>query len=189
MESVVDRTKQLPSSYTFCDYTGAYHEIAFLAGTKNNQPMMVKRSVSGFTLLELIITILLIAILSAFAIPRLLGTPAYSARSLADQLTSHLQQAQVQALNHRSGSYCVGFTPTTYGLPNNCAVGLANSDEHFALPRATTVRLGGASSFQVNFNFLGQPVGANCNGGCQIQVNASERVNVCIEREGYVHIC
>lgn len=155
-------------------------------GTKNTHFL---GAVGGFTLLELIITILLIAILSAFAIPRLLTTPAYSAQSLADQMISHLQQAQVQALNHRSGSYCVGFSALKYGLPSNCAAGLNNADSSYDLPRATTIQLGATSTFQINFDFLGRPVGADCDGGCQLQVIANETVNVCVEREGYVHTC
>lgn len=175
-------------SYIRCDSTELLNASKKSSGTKAKQSITRMKS-NGFTLLELVITILLIAILSAFAVPRLLSTPEYSAQSLADQVISHLQQAQVQALNHRSGSYCVGFTSTKYGLPSNCGTGLANSDTSFDLPRATAVSLGGSNIFQVNFDFLGKPVGGNCNGGCQIQITAAETIQVCIEREGYVHEC
>lgn len=174
------------NTYLCCESTTVKFASTLSSGT--NQSRFISAH-SGFTLIELVITILLVAILSAFAIPRLLGNTEFSAQTLADQVISHLQQAQVQAINHRSGSYCVGFIATKYGLPSNCASGLANADQSFDLPRATSITLSGNATFQINFDFLGRPIGASCNGGCQFQAISAETVNICVEAEGYIYAC
>lgn len=55
----------------------------------------------GFTTVELVVVIILLAVLSAAALPRLIGRTAFEARALADELASTLRQAQRSALAMR----------------------------------------------------------------------------------------
>ena len=53
----------------------------------------------GFTLIELVLVIMLIGILSAVALPRLVGDRQFADRLQADKLVGLLRQAQLRAMN------------------------------------------------------------------------------------------
>ena len=61
------------------------------------------RKNSGFTLIELIIVIVVLAILAAISVPIFLSwLPEYRLRSAADDLYAHLQHAKMQAIRNNA---------------------------------------------------------------------------------------
>ena len=73
-------------------------------------PMLALRLCSsGFTLVELIVTLILVGILAVVAIPKLVGVSAYNTLGFYDRVASGIRFAQKQAIaKHRN--VCLTFT-------------------------------------------------------------------------------
>ena len=155
--------------------------------------MRTKPRQTGFTLVELVTTIILIAILAVVVIPRLLTTSSYSAFTLRDEFISELRKVQIMAMNNQDRCYRLSVTDTSYQLMRfngACSGSPARTDapQHFQGGANLALFNGGASSFNIEFNRQGVPLvnGARCNGNC-INVLADETLILAIESEGYIH--
>lgn len=83
----------------------------------------------GFTLVELIMTMVIVGIISVVAIPRLFGADVFKSRGFADQVQASLRYAQKVAIaQHRY--VCAAFTTNsitlTIGATNTCGTNLAS---------------------------------------------------------------
>jgi len=67
----------------------------------------------GFTMVELVVTMVVIGIMAAVVIPRMSGIGAFDARGAADQATAYLRFAQKSALAQRRYVQISGLTSTT----------------------------------------------------------------------------
>jgi MSHA pilin protein MshC len=144
---------------------------------------------SGVTLVELIVTMVLLGILAAIAIPHLSATQVYDQIGFADRTLGILQYAQKSAVGMRR-QVCATFTATTVTLtyspvfpPGGCNTNLTGPSGE----NPYTVTATGTASFNgtpTNFSFdpLGQasiPQVINFSGGGR---------TVTVEADtGYVH--
>jgi MSHA pilin protein MshC len=76
----------------------------------------VKKKIKGFTLVELIMTMVIVGILAAVAAPRFFDTNVFQSRGFADQVQASLRYAQKVAIAQRR-SVCVAFD--SVAVPNN----------------------------------------------------------------------
>ncbi|QYJ98055.1 type II secretion system GspH family protein [Shewanella alkalitolerans] len=142
----------------------------------------------GFTLVELVTSIILIAILSVVVLPRFFTASSYSAYTLRDELISELRRVQLMALNNLDRCYKVSVTETSYradifGADCNSLAVTGNAQ---SLPRQTSLSLGGLNSFTLTFDRDGRVTGS-CATGCTIKVAADETLDLSIESQGYIH--
>jgi MSHA pilin protein MshC len=160
---------------------------------------MLKFSMSkqaGFTLVELVTTIILISILAVVVLPRLFTQSSYSAYSLRNEFISELRQVQQKALNNTDRCFRVTVSATGYQVSQfsarNGAVcsGTALSPN----PLYTQAFQGGAqlvlvspnsSDFSLDFDIDGSTSLA-CNGPC-INVIANDTVMINVSSEGYIY--
>lgn len=160
---------------------------------------MLKFSMSkqaGFTLVELVTTIILISILAVVVLPRLFTQSSYSAYSLRNEFISELRQVQQKALNNTDRCFRVTVSGTGYQVSQfsarNGAVcsGTALSPN----PLYTQAFQGGAqlvlvspnsSDFSLDFDIDGSTSLA-CNGQC-INVIANDTVMINVSSEGYIY--
>jgi MSHA pilin protein MshC len=165
---------------------------------------------TGFTLVELIVVILLIAILGATVLPKLQGTSEYTLVSQRDQFVSLLQTIQIRAMNntqdaaktcHRvlflSNSAGLSAQSTTAPTIGGCGVGLfdpSNSPQldFLIINDITTYTVTNGQNNTIttmDFDKWGRPTPdvGNCAGaGCKINI---EGRSVCIGSQGYVRAC
>ncbi len=154
---------------------------------------------AGFTLVELVTTIILISILAVVVLPRLFTQSSYSAYSLRNEFISELRQVQQKALNNTDRCFRVTVSATGYQVSQfsarNEAVcsGTALSPN----PLYTQAFQGGAqlvlvspnstnsSNFSLDFDIDGSTSLA-CNGPC-INVIANDTVMINVSSEGYIY--
>ena len=151
---------------------------------------------AGFTLVELVTTIILISILAVVVLPRLFTQSSYSAYSLRNEFISELRQVQQKALNNTDRCFRVTVSATGYQVSQfsarNEAVcsGTALSPN----PLYTQAFQGGAqlvlvstnsSNFTLDFDINGR-LFPSCNGDC-IRVTANDTVMINISSEGYIY--
>jgi MSHA pilin protein MshC len=79
---------------------------------------MMSDNQCGFTLVELIMTMIIVGILGAVVAPRLLSTNVFQSRGFADQVQASLRYAQKEAIaQHRY--VCVAFSSNSITLTIN----------------------------------------------------------------------
>jgi MSHA pilin protein MshC len=140
----------------------------------------------GFTLIELIMTMVIVGIIAVVATPRLLGTSVFKSRGFADQVQATLRYAQKAAIaQHRF--VCVAFTGTSItlsiGATTACGTPLLSPTGGAYVVNAPTDITFAAVPAAFSFNALGQPTNAPQT------INISGATNgITIEAEtGYVH--
>lgn len=155
----------------------------------------------GFTLIELIVTLILLGILSVYALPRLLAPSDFYAFGFHGETLSYLRYAQKTAIAQRR-TVCVAFSassvtltiaanPATY----DCAtVGVLQGPQGESGTVTLNARPGVSySSVPTNFYFdgLGRPITSAGTGTPQstqtILVNSVTRSITVETATGYVH--
>ena len=111
---------------------------------------------AGFTLIELVVTILLLGIVAAVAAPRFFQARTFDSRGFYDKATATVRYAQKTAVAWRRAVYvCVTGTQITAGTPNTCAQQLdgPSGKLNFVAPSGVTL-----NAVTFGFDGLGRPV-------------------------------
>lgn len=110
------------------------------------------RGQSGFTLMEVIFTVILLAILARVAMMKLVTPPTLTLPVQAQFAADHIRRAQTQAMN------CKQRMNVT--LPTSISITVASAASPACLPSATLTLSQGVtiSGSNIGFNTLGQPL-------------------------------
>jgi MSHA pilin protein MshC len=114
----------------------------------------------GFTLVELVMTIVILGIIAAVAVPRLFNNNVFQSRGFADQVQATLRYAQKEAIAQR-GFVCVAVTTSsialTAGTTSACSGGslaLPTGGNSISAPPGSGITLSVLPGpLPVNFNF------------------------------------
>lgn len=93
--------------------------------------------VSGFTLIELIVIMMIVGILAVAAIPRLLDTQTFDARGFHDQTLAALRYAQKSAIAQRR-TVCAASTSNSVTLTLASVAGSTTCDTNLASPAGSS---------------------------------------------------
>lgn len=167
---------------------------------------------NGFTLIELVVVILLLAVLSVTVIPRLGNTSDFERAAQRDQLLSLFRVVQQRAMQNTQANTChrVTFVLDNIGLnkqneDGTCAPVVSgespliidDEDETIIsdylivtdIDSYFTLNSDGDAFTQLTFDRLGRPsvdVGSCTSSGCRVNLGDFQ---ICIESEGYVRDC
>ena len=148
----------------------------------------------GFTLAELIVTIVILGILAAIIVPRFALRDTFASRGFFDQATETVRFAQKISIAWRKEVFvCVGATTIVAALAAGCATPLTNPATGSAL---TVTAPGGVTLSGTSFSFI-QPAATAAGGqpstGAQVVITVNGAPGdparrIVVEREtGYVH--
>jgi MSHA pilin protein MshC len=167
----------------------------------------------GFTTIELVTVIIIVAILAVNVLPRFDGTASYEAHTHRAQLISALRLTQQRAMQQtgadikNNSTFCHQLTieEKRYGIENRSECPLTpNINKVGWTPDATghivddsyevSFTIDGTTLNNVEFNWLGQPNDCDNSGslGCTILVESAvekgaDALKIKIEVEGYIH--
>ncbi|EIV8497141.1 type II secretion system protein [Vibrio vulnificus] len=156
---------------------------------------MIKRAQAGFTLVELIVVILLISIVSAYAASRYIGTGSFSAYAAQEQAISIIRQLQVYRMqSNTSNSANPNFELTASGGCLGSSAGCsAAATPQAAESRSDVMRLDGVSVSStispIRFDLRGNPLQTNGSALNSVTITftaSGESAAVCINSQGYV---
>ncbi|MEO8143250.1 MAG: prepilin-type N-terminal cleavage/methylation domain-containing protein [Betaproteobacteria bacterium] len=145
-----------------------------------------RRTAGGFTLTELVVVIVIVTILSAFAISRI-NTQSFDTEGFANRAAAMVRYAQKVAVSQRRTVFVV----TTVGPPSNIKLCYTDSTcasavheppgtNAFSYNAPTGVSL---SAVIISFNALGKP-----SAGTIITITGDVAREITVEAEtGYVH--
>jgi len=148
-----------------------------------------QRGASGFTVVELVVTIGIVGLLAAIAIPRFMGVSGFQSRGFYDSAKSVVRFAQKTAIAWRKDVFvCVTATGVSAGTAAGCATPIVNPATGNALsataPSGVTL-----TPAAFSFDSAGRP---NPNAAVTITLTSTiaddPARQIVIEREtGYVH--
>ncbi|EHU4915702.1 prepilin-type N-terminal cleavage/methylation domain-containing protein [Vibrio vulnificus] len=160
---------------------------------------MLKHIKKGFTLVELIVVILLISIVSAYAASRYIGTGSFSAYAAQEQAISIIRQLQVYRMqSNTTNSANPNFELTASGGCLGSSAGCsAAATPQAAESRSDVMRLDGVSVSStvspIRFDLRGNPLRIDADGNSIPLTSATitfaasgESASVCINSQGYV---
>ncbi|HAS6111560.1 TPA: prepilin-type N-terminal cleavage/methylation domain-containing protein [Vibrio vulnificus] len=157
---------------------------------------MIKRAQAGFTLVELIVVILLISIVSAYAASRYIGTGSFSAYAAQEQAISIIRQLQVYRMqSNTTNSANPNFELTASGGCLGSTAGCtAAATPQAAESRSDVMRLDGVSVSStispIRFDLRGNPLQTNGSALNSVTITftaSGESASVCINSQGYVN--
>ena len=151
---------------------------------------------SGFTMVELVVSIGIVALLAAIIGPRFVGRDVFAARGFYDQATETVRFAQKTSIAWRRAVF-VCITPTTISasLTAGCATPLTNPST--GQPLITPPAPNGVTLAGTDFSFTAPTVataGGQPSTGAQVVITINSTIpgdpvrQIIVQREtGYVH--
>lgn len=144
---------------------------------------------TGFTLVELVITLILIAILAVTVAPKFLRS-GVDELSLREQLVSRLQLVQTQAMNHYQRCFFLQISAHSYYSGEVDSSGRCRDQPIGPTTVEFSERLT-VSQGKLVFDGMGRVILADsslCRRlPCRITIQGEQRQAIVIEAEGYIH--
>lgn len=171
--------------------------------------MMVKQNLKsvfyqGFTLIELVIVIIVMAVLAAVALPKLTSKSAFEDYAIQDQLISRLRLVQLQDMNADPAvdasdnacywvvvkSACFYNEETLKNAQNICLPPSANvscSDTSYSQYNVVNFSEGMLTPANYHFDIQGRLTTNEPPARISININGDNGLSIKIESEGYIH--
>ncbi len=175
-----------------------------IAGSYQSSYRFQRTALKGFTLIELVVTMIIIGILAVTILPRFTGPQGYEEYTYRTQAIAILRNVQTKAMQQSvGGCHDILVDATHLGIPdqNPCAANASFSNNYGDSDDLTrfaelqvdnrhqvSFSLAGSSAieFTIGFDQMGRP-DEDCAGGCDIEINGQDTLILRVESEGYIH--
>ena len=153
---------------------------------------------NGFTLIELIVVIILIAIMAATVVPKILTSKDFEEYTYRDELITKLRAIQLRAMQQTNSSACqliqvelstIGLRATTLNAAT-CEATYAGDTTTVSVDNNHSVSFAVSEDLaSFSFSSLGKPLGCVAISPCEITLTVSGQssLDVKINSEGYVY--
>jgi MSHA pilin protein MshC len=149
---------------------------------------------AGFTLVELVTTMIVIGIIAVAVLPRLMSDSSFSAYSLRSEFISELRQVQLKAIQNTDQCYQIDVTSSGYTLRHfsGRAASLCTNQvrieqqQTFSGNAHVALTSNASQVFSITFDSLGRMLSPACSGHC-FNVVADETLAIAVESEGYIY--
>ncbi len=155
------------------------------------------KAIKGFTLIELVIVILILAILSVTVVPKFLSSDGFSEYAYRSDAIAKLRLIQIKAMqqtgSNNTDCHQVLVTTKKLGAPDDCdnSPSFTSNWDASLLPTGMEIDAQDDISFTTDFasstftfDNLGRP---NSCGPCTISIVGEKTLKIKIETEGYIH--
>jgi MSHA pilin protein MshC len=149
----------------------------------------------GFTLVELIITIIIIGVLATTIAPKFLGSDDEDAISLRDRALQFMRNMQLRAMHNVQDTSCVKITADLVAPPAGhlCTNSISSNFDDDQVISSTEAGLtfqaldaNGAPFSFIQFDGLGRPANLVCTTPCTLSVG---QASACISHDGAIYAC
>ena len=148
---------------------------------------------NGFTLVELVVIIIILAIVSLYASSKYIGVNKFSTFAAQEQAISVIRQIQLGRMQSNattiSSEYRLQVTANCLGALSTCSAG--NQEARSNAVWIDDQSFSFSPTMVLDFDFRGNPV---CSGACAEPVtinvqNSSVVGSICINGQGFVYDC
>lgn len=161
--------------------------------------------VKGFTLIELVVTILVISIMAVTIVPRVLSSKGFEEYTYRDELITKLRAIQLRFMHQSTlNSVCrqIGTTTKSIGLrattpnttTNECQADVAGQPTFHSDTTSVIISADHNNSFTyseslTSFSQLGRPLGCAVVNPCRVTITISGETNLQVEinSEGFIY--
>jgi MSHA pilin protein MshC len=149
----------------------------------------------GFTLVELIITIIVIGVLATTVAPKFLGSDDEDAISLRGRALQFMRNMQLRAMHNVQDASCVKITTNLMAPPAGhvCTNSVSSSfddDQVISSSEAgltfQTLDTNNAPFSFIQFDGLGRPANLVCTVPCTVSIG---QASICVSHDGAIYAC
>ncbi|MDX2368855.1 MAG: prepilin-type N-terminal cleavage/methylation domain-containing protein [Colwellia sp.] len=159
-------------------------------------------SESGFTMIELIVVIIILAIMATTVIPKFFNSNGFEEYTYQAEVIAKLRTIQIRAMQQTDVTEChtVLVTETALGIPINCDLDLADGWQGEIVNEPSAPNEPGTTNVEIqtghevtfptpsgNYSFTFDSMGKPDCIECLITINGDTDLFVAIESEGYIH--
>jgi len=139
----------------------------------------------GFTIIELVVTIIILGILAVVVAPKFSSTESYQEHGYRAQSIALLRAVQLRAMQQTESNCHVVEVQSKFLESDASCFKMAELKLIIPNEENVTFSLNGGSG-AIGFTRLGIPL-FDCAGGCNIEVIGSETLTIEINEQGYIH--
>jgi MSHA pilin protein MshC len=152
----------------------------------------------GFTIIELVVTIILIGIMAATVVPRFFTSEGFGEYTYRDELIIKLRAIQLRSMQQTNDVACqiIRVNTSEVGLlasqinTNTCDSILAGDTTTVSIISDNVISFSISENLSLfNFSSMGRPVGCITADPCEIMltVTGTDALSILINSEGYIY--
>lgn len=139
----------------------------------------------GFTIIELVVTIIILGILAVVVAPKFSSTESYQEHGYRAQSIALLRAVQLRAMQQTENNCHVVEVQSKFLRSDVSCYQMVDLALEIPNDEDVTFNVNGGSGL-IGFSRLGIPL-FDCAGGCNVEITGTESLTIEINEQGYIH--